>query len=187
MSRSRERGARRQGTATCGSIPVDSLVESFLPFVRWCVAQRVGWDSDEIDDLVDEVWLRVIATRCADRPDGQIAAWLRAIVRNVCVDAIRDRQRRRRAVEMAAAEAPSHARPPPDESLSRRERMALWSSVGGLPPAERQAIVAHYYFGLSAHEIARRFDRTPGAVRKALSLGRRRLRERLGPAVGDWR
>lgn len=104
-------------------------------------------------------------------------AWLREILRNNAVDAIRHyRDRLKRAVdrEVSLSEKPNRAdgglvdgRRSPDASAMRREEAdALTHVLPRLPADERQILELRYWSGMSFADIAAQMGRSPKTVRK---------------------
>lgn len=105
-------------------------------------------------------------------------AWLRTILRNNVVDAVRHyelSQKRDAAREIRLADrSQSEEREPvpvctrlPDGSAIRREDMAqVTRALATLPPDHRTLIELRYWQGLSFAEIGARLNRSADAVRK---------------------
>jgi RNA polymerase sigma-70 factor (ECF subfamily) len=100
-------------------------------------------------------------------------AWVRRVVANLSVSAIR-----RRAVE---AKALVHL------GLGERHRLAeltppdseFWEAVRSLPRRQSQVVALHYLEDLPVAEVAGILDMAPGTVKKHLFDGRRELARRL--------
>ncbi|MGA9347681.1 MAG: sigma-70 family RNA polymerase sigma factor [Anaerolineae bacterium] len=60
-------------------------------------------------------------------------------------------------------------------------RQTVWAALGKLPPAQRAAIVLHYYLDLSEAEMADELAYPPGTVKWRLHTARKRLRALLRP------
>src|SRR2546428_11827087 len=138
------------------------------------VAYRMLGSTGEIDDAVQEAWLRL------SRPDTSrvenLGGWLTTVVARVCLDMLRSRKSRRE--EPMGPHVPE---PVADDARGRDAEMA--DSVGAallvvletLAPAERLAFVLHDMFAVPFEEIAPIVGRTPPAARQLASRGRRRV------------
>lgn len=112
-------------------------------------------------------------------------AWLTQMIHNICVDALRRRDRRS---ELAAAIDPGHpsegllaARPRrPDENLQQLElRADIHRAVRELPVSLRQAFELRFFEDMAYPEIAKRLRTSPLNVRKRIERARLHLRSRL--------
>src|SRR6478609_10581047 len=138
------------------------------------VAYRMLGSSGEVDDAVQEAWLRVSRYDTSDV--ANLRGWLTTVVARICLDMLRARKSRR--------EDPMgpHVPEPVDETREREAEMA--DSVGAallvvletLQPAERLAFVLHDMFAVPFEEIAPIVGRSPAAARQLASRARRRVR-----------
>ncbi|MBR0784720.1 sigma-70 family RNA polymerase sigma factor [Bradyrhizobium iriomotense] len=137
------------------------------------VAYRMLGSRVEVDDAVQEAWLRV---SCYDMSDvANLRGWLTTVVARICLDMLRARKSRR--------EDPMgpHVPEPVDESRQHEAEMA--DSVGAallivletLQPAERLAFVLHDMFAVPFEEIAPIVGRSVDASRQLASRARRRV------------
>ncbi len=126
------------------------------------------------------------------------AAWLRRILANNLVDALRAIGRKKR--DVAREQSLEHAieklsqrigmwlaadQSTPSQKLDQHEQaIRLADALAQLPPAQRQALVWQNWDNWSLAEIAEHMGRTPAAVAGLLKRGLKRLRELLTEA--DW-
>ncbi|UGY17707.1 sigma-70 family RNA polymerase sigma factor [Bradyrhizobium septentrionale] len=154
--------------------------EANRPRLR-AVAYRMLGSTAEVDDAVQEAWLRLGRTDTA--AVDNLGGWLTTVVARICLDMLRSRKSRR--------EEPigPHVPEPVTENPSERET-EMADSVGAallvvletLAPAERLAFVLHDMFAVPFQEIAPIVGRTPAAARQLASRARRRVQgaQRLG-------
>jgi RNA polymerase sigma-70 factor (ECF subfamily) len=143
------------------------------PMLRFC------WGyvdrAEDAEDAVQEIFCRVLASR--EVPDN-FRAWLYRIARNVCVNVLRSRRRRRDALAL-----PSDSRIAADMTgdLSRLVKGELRSRIGhllgALPAEQREALRLRYVEGLSRAEIAYVLEVPEPTVKTRLFEGLRKLRE----------
>lgn len=115
---------------------VGELVTRTQPAI-WRLCTLLGSTGD-VEDLVQDVYLRALRALPAYRGDAPVLPWLLAIARNVCADDVRRRQRRRRLLERmraTATEAAPAAPVPVDDLLAtldadRREAFVLTQMLG---------------------------------------------------------
>src|SRR5829696_1062095 len=142
------------------------------------VAYRMLGSSSEVDDALQEAWLRL--ARTGDKDIENLRGWLTTIVGRVCLDMLRSRRSRRehpldaRAVEpMLLHEDGSD--PEHQAMLADSVGLALLVVLETLDPAERLAFVLHDMFAVPFDEIAPIVERTPTAARQLASRARRRV------------
>jgi RNA polymerase sigma factor (sigma-70 family) len=143
------------------------------------VAYRMLGSVAEADDAVQEAWLRL--TRSDTAAIDNIAAWLTTVVARVCLDMLRQRERRRE--EPLGSHVPDPivspaSGPDPEQEavLADSVGLALLVVLERLDPAERLAFVLHDMFAVPFSEIATITGRSPAAARQLASRARRRVR-----------
>jgi RNA polymerase sigma-70 factor (ECF subfamily) len=149
-------------------------------------------------DVVQQTFLQ--AYRALDQfrghGDAELTAWLRQILARNLAHAARDLGRDKRdvarersleaALQASSAQleawlAADHSSP--SQRADRNEQMLrLADALAELPEAQREAVLLHYWQGLSATEIGAQLGRTPAAVAGLLKRGLKQLRLRMNPA-----
>ena len=133
------------------------------------VAYRMLGSTSEVDDAVQETWLRL--NRSDTSAVENLSGWLTTVVARVCLDMLRSRKSRReepmgpQVPEPAARDA--HER---DTEMADSVGAALLVVLETLAPAERLAFVLHDMFAVPFEEIG-----TPAAARQLASRARRRV------------
>jgi RNA polymerase sigma-70 factor (ECF subfamily) len=144
--------------------------------------RRGGLRTEEALDLTAEVFATALLASRRYRPgEAPARAWLFGITRNKLAH-----RRRRRAVETAARRKLGMPRLTySDEALERVEELLdaeaspYTNGTAGLPPAEREAVVARVIEEREYDEIAAGSGATPAAIRQRVSRGLAKL-ARLG-------
>jgi RNA polymerase sigma-70 factor (ECF subfamily) len=148
------------------------LVERHQPTAR-ARASRLCRDPGDVDDVVQESFLRAFVALGRLRDPERFAAWLAGIVLNV----YRAMQREARLTLLADWPEPIHPVSadglPSADDLDRAE--ALRRAVADLPPGQRQAVALYYYADMPVGRIAD----SAGAAKTSLHKARRRLREHI--------
>jgi RNA polymerase sigma-70 factor, ECF subfamily len=149
------------------------------------VAYRMLGSLSEVDDAVQEAWLRLSRTDAAAIEN--LGGWLTTVVARVCLDMLRSRQSRREEPLIADAPEPAAAgtrgsSPEQEALLADSVGLALLVVLDRLTPAERLAFVLHDMFAVPFEEIGPIVGRTAEAARQLASRARRRVR---GGAVPD--
>jgi RNA polymerase sigma-70 factor (ECF subfamily) len=162
---------------------------------------RMLGSAVDADDAVQETMVR--AWRALPKFDGRssLRTWLYRIATNVCLDALSDRARRERPVDVrgegtihdALDELPRthwlepvpEARVLPDDAdpaeramLRQSVRLAFVAALQYLPPKQRAALLLADVLGMSAAEIAETLDASVASINSALQRARATLAER---------
>src|SRR5215210_7722115 len=151
------------------------------------VAYRMLGSLSEVDDAVQEAWLRLSRARAARAARAEatgidnLGGWLTTVVARVCLDMLRSRQSRRE--EPFTSDAPEPAAtgtrgssPEQEALLADSVGLALLVVLDRLTPAERLAFVLHDMFAVPFEEIALIVGRSAEAARQLASRARRRVR-----------
>jgi RNA polymerase sigma factor (sigma-70 family) len=145
------------------------------------VAYRMLGSLSEVDDAVQEAWLRLSRSDATDIDN--LGGWLTTVVARVCLDMLRSRQSRREeplnadAPQQAAAiSTPETSSPEQEAVLADSVGLALLVVLDRLTPAERLAFVLHDMFAVPFEEIGPIVGRTTEAARQLASRARRRVR-----------
>ena len=166
----------------------DRLVDVFASRVFGFILRMTGSPQDA-EDLVQEVFLRVVRMIGAYRHDDRFEAWLFRIAANL----VRDRARRaRRAPRLVSAQASGEdagralstmdelpgSPAPADARLIRTEEIdALNAAMVSLTDAEREVIMLRHFGGLSFKEIAGVMGTPLGTALARAHRGLARLRQ----------
>jgi RNA polymerase sigma factor (sigma-70 family) len=152
--------------------------EEHRPHLR-AVAYRMLGSLSEVDDAVQEAWLRL--SRADSTGIDNLGGWLTTVVGRVCLDMLRSRQSRRE--EPFTTDAPEPvatgtrgSSPEQEALLADSVGLALLVVLDRLTPAERLAFVLHDMFAVPFEEIAPIVGRSAEAARQLASRARRRVR-----------
>lgn len=140
--------------------------------------------SGDVEDLAQEVFLRLFRGLPGFRRDASISTFLYRIIVNVVRDEWRRLERARRTVSIDAEPVlrESLAGPPHDPSIRLDQAgllAALEECLGELDIEERAALTLFHQEELSYEEIAAALDLPMGTVKTRLHRGRAKLREAL--------
>jgi RNA polymerase sigma factor (sigma-70 family) len=143
------------------------------------VAYRMLGSLSEVDDAVQEAWLRLSRTDSAKIDN--LGGWLTTVVARVCLDMLRSRTSRgEEPLTPDALEPVANGRrgsSPEEEALiADSVGFALLVVLDRLAPAERLAFVLHDMFAVPFEEIAPIVGRSAEATRQLASRARRRVR-----------
>ncbi len=121
-------------------------------------------DTDNAEDLAQEVFVRALRSLPNFRNDGSARAWLMRIARNTCADAVRTKTRWRR--RLSPAELPDVAEP---------ERTGMVDNdllLEQLSPDRREVMVLTQLAGLSYADTADLLGVPIGTIRSRVARAR---------------
>jgi RNA polymerase sigma-70 factor (ECF subfamily) len=146
------------------------------------VAFRMLGSPAEVDDAVQETWLRL--SRSGASGIDNLGGWLTTVLARVCLDMLRSRKsRREEPIGPHVPEPAAHDDHERDTDMADSVGAALLVVLETLNPAERLAFVLHDMFAVPFEEIAPIVGRTPAAARQLASRARRRVQGT--PRVAD--
>ena len=145
----------------------DELYKLFAPMVHGIVLARV--ERDEVDDLVQNVFLAAYKNLSALRDPNAVGAWLAMIARNHAAEFYR----RAKPTE----ELPENLSSDDNHQTEAREILA---AIRALPDAYRETLILRLVEGMTGPEIAERTGLTHDSVRVNLHRGMKLLRRKLG-------
>lgn len=156
------------------------LVDRYKDIVYGLVTRMVVTDRSQVDDLAQDVFLKVHRGLPYFRGEARLSTWIYRIALNVCTEARANRPRevpletevdgRRRSHEPAVADAAFG-------DFELRER--LEKAIAQLPDQYRFLVAAHYLKGVQYEALAETLDIPLGTVKTHLYRAKRRLRELL--------
>ena len=128
--------------------------------------------KDDADDLAQDALVKAYLSSAGYQDKGKFRSWLFKIAYNTFLNhkascrTMESIEEARRLVSSTTAE-------------SSFEHQELYLALSTLPPKERSAITLFYMNGHNIKEIATITDTSEDAVKKQLSRGRDRLKEKL--------
>lgn len=140
------------------------------------LALRLTGNKAQAEDLVQEVFLKLIETIRSYRGDAPFGAWLKRMTANAAIDHLRKSKRFVDAdpdAMFAGLDAPESG---PAQKL---DAAAL---LQRLPPRARAVVVLHQIEGYTHTEIAELFGQSESYSKSILSRGLQRLHAIVAPA-----
>lgn len=172
----------------------ESLVRAYEARVK-AACRRSVRDASAVDDLAQEVFLRLHRARHRYQPTARFETFLYRIIFNLCVNHTQFSNRRRTlSLDAPASDAdegpawqPADPREgTPLEHLEASERARLvQDAVAELPDNQRRALLLSRFDGLGYEEIGQVMDLSLQAVKSLLWRARENLRARLAPILGE--
>ncbi|TAJ19237.1 MAG: RNA polymerase sigma factor [Planctomycetota bacterium] len=172
----------------------DRLVEHYSPQVFALVTRFWGTERGR-EDLVQEVFLRLVRTRARYEPTARFSTFLYRIVFNLCANQ-RERERLRPALSIDApwgggpdgdAREPAELDAPgPSDRIERDDVVgAVRAAIASLPATQRMALILAKYEELPYAEIAAILNSSEKAIKSMVHRARENLRERLAPFLAE--
>lgn len=129
-----------------------------------------------LDDLLQECWLRIHRARAGYDPGEPVLPWLFAIVRHARVDFFRKWQRTSgREIKLPET---TQAQAVKGDTMQANNLMQI---IGTLPEGQREVIVLLKLTGMTAEEVARATGSTAGAVKQKAYRAYQTIRQALNP------
>lgn len=164
----------------------DALVETYSSRLYGYFYRRTGSRHDA-EDLLQEVFVRLVRMVDQYEHDGRFDAWLFRIAANLIRDRLR-RARRMSDLHVPAGnsadgagllhEVPDTSARPPDFDLNRSEQIdRLQQAIEQLPDPEREVICLRHFSQMSFKEVAEVMDTPLGTALARAHRGLARLRE----------
>jgi len=151
----------------------DELFARYAPLLLRVMTRQLG-SVDDARDVVQQTFLQVHRARLDFDASARFRPWLFTIAFNLCRQLGRTRKRRRENPSDELAEADLRA-VPVDSDAQQDVRAAL----AELPVDYRDAIVLHWYEGLSFEEAAAVLGASATALKLRAHRGYKLLREAL--------
>jgi RNA polymerase sigma-70 factor (ECF subfamily) len=146
------------------------LYSMFAPLVHGITLARVP--RDEVDDIVQEVFISAYKNINTLRDKSAVGAWLAMIARNRAVEFYRNAKPTEELSEEMS-----------ETKSQRSEANEILAAIRALPETYKETLVLRLVEGMSGPEIAERTGLTPESVRVNLHRGMKLLREKLGIEV----
>ncbi len=136
---------------------------------------RVLGDRNELDDLVQEVFVIAFRGMQRFRGDAKLSTWLYRICVNVALGRLRSKSRRAPAVSYTEIDdAGDEGLNAPDKQLERREELArVYRALEHLAAKKRIVFILHEVQGLDIKEIAEIVQAPLVTVRTRLHYARK--------------
>ncbi len=158
----------------------DLLAREEAPLRR--VIQRYVRDAATVDDVFQEVSLKVLRRLDSVREPAAVRGWLFQLARNASLDYLRREDRRSHGSAEPLSEhraGGDMGRSPSDHFLSGERIEAVRRALTKLPASQREVIRLRVEEGLDHEAIAARLGISRQAVEVRLCRGRQTLKEQL--------
>ena len=155
------------------------------------IIYRYTGNHPEVEDLAQDIFLKVYKAAPRYVPRAQFKTWLYKVVANHCFNYFRS-QKRRSFITSYNESFPEEDNPPlhdaeaqtkqPDHILQQEElKTALTAALSELPDRQRMALILHRFEDLSYREIANVLGCSLSAVESLLFRAMSSLKQKLNP------
>jgi RNA polymerase sigma-70 factor, ECF subfamily len=159
------------------AVDLAAIVDAYSTLL-FRIANSVLRSRTEAEDVVQDVFIRLLEQRRSLSTVRDMRAWLIRIAWNLALD--RKRRRRPEQLDENFAQSLASATMPADTAMAEAQRyQSVLREIERLPRAERHVLLLSALEELGTTEIAAVLGRSESAVRALLSRARARLRERL--------
>lgn len=151
------------------------------------VMQRYVRDASTVDDIYQEVSLKVLRRLETVREPAAVRGWLFQLARNACLDYLRREDRRKGGSNDVLNDRTAVGelgRNPSEQLLSRERIEAVQRALERLPASQRDVIRLRIDEGLDHEAISARLGISRQAVEVRLCRGRATLKEQLDAIIG---
>jgi len=171
----------------------DRLVETYSGPVYSLLTRFLGRHPGR-EDLVQDVFLRVVRSRDRYRATARFTTWLYRIVYNLAVNETQRTKGRELSLDRAPGpdgeegrrEVHDELAPDPADGLERSDVVAaVRAAIAELPESQRMALVLAKYEELPYAEIGAVLGSSEKAIKSLIHRARERLRERLAPFLAE--
>lgn len=135
-------------------------------------------NREEINDLLQEIFIKIYKSLRQYDPEHKFAAWSMRIATNHCLDQLR----KRKPLQVSLEDSPEFqdtAGSPETEYLKAETRRNLRKALNGLPEQYRIPIVLYHQNGLSYQEMVAVLGLPLTVIKNRLYRARLMLREML--------
>jgi RNA polymerase sigma-70 factor, ECF subfamily len=159
------------------AVDLAALVDTYSTLL-FRIAHSVLRSRTEAEDVVQDVFIRVLEHRLSLSTVRDMRVWLIRIAWNLALD--RKRRKRPEQLDEHYAQSLASGTMPADAVMEETQRFqCVLREIERLPKAERHVLLLCAAEELGTAEIASVLGRSESAVRALLSRARARLRERL--------
>jgi len=143
---------------------------------------RLTGDRDAADDLVQDVFLRLLRFRGSYREDGQFIPWLYRIARNLAADRYRDS---RAITSIGTHDSSNGDAAPLDDLISHEDHQQLERALAALPVTHREVLLLRGVEQLSHRDLATALRCSEGAARVRLHRALAALKREWHAIAGE--
>ena len=156
------------------------FVARYADSVYGYIRSRLAPRQEQIEDLVQEVFLSAWESLTLYRGDGSLQGWIMGIARHKVEDYYRQRLRAPERLGEGDGDSLLPAVGPEIHEVLEQDqlRRKTWQVLAGLPDQYRLALIWRYWEKSSARDMALKTGKTEKAIERLLARARAEFRER---------
>jgi RNA polymerase sigma-70 factor (ECF subfamily) len=153
----------------------EAIVQQFSGMVFRLIS-RFFRAREDVEDLAQDVFLKVFTRIDQVRPDENFSGWLARVTVNTCYDELRKTRRRKTAMELYGPQFKEPTVAPPEPDAFGKAKIALQT----LDPKLRIPLLLKEVEDMSVEQIAKTMGLTQTNVKVRLFRARKKLAAMLG-------
>jgi RNA polymerase sigma-70 factor (ECF subfamily) len=169
---------------TDGRPPFEKVVADHQERMARLIHRLLGW-PDDVEDVVQEVFVRALRAWAGFRGDAEVTTWLTRIAVNACRSHRRRRFLRLRLFSGSASTEIALKRPEDGPAIDHETANRVRLAVRSLPGKDREVIVLRYLEEMETREIALVLGISTNNVNVRLHRARERLKLNLSDLQED--
>ncbi|NLK37571.1 MAG: sigma-70 family RNA polymerase sigma factor [Epulopiscium sp.] len=159
------------------------LVNQYKNLVYSVILRMVN-DSEEANDLAQEVFIKVYKNLDKYQPEYKFSTWIIRITTNHVIDYRRRKKQETVNIDDLVYE-PADGITPEDEYVRKETQKGLAQTIENLPDIYKIPIVLYHQQGLRYQEISDILGEPLSKIKNRIFRGRKMLRESLENKAGD--
>ena len=136
-------------------------------------AMSILRNKHDAEDVMHDAFIRIYSSAVTYRPSGNPMAWILTIVRNLCLNRIREGKVCEDLSEYDDLAGAS------DDSEDLLDRMVLETAMKVLDAEERQIVILHAMTGFKHREIAEILDLPTGTILSKYNRALKKIRKEM--------
>lgn len=163
------------------NVATDQQLEEYAGILRH-LATRFTQDYDEIQDLVQETFVRALKYTDNFIENPKIVSWLFVIMRNVYINQYRNYQYRRNYEQHSANQylQMSYSEPYVDDNMEKRFVLQDVQRHLNTMPENYKEIFTSYINGYKYRELADIYDIPEGTIKSRIHFIRKSIQRKMG-------
>jgi RNA polymerase sigma-70 factor (ECF subfamily) len=157
-----------------------ALVDRYSGSIYGYVRSRLAPRYEQVEDLVQEIFLAAWENLSHYRATGSLQAWVMGIARHKVEDYYRERLRKPESIEDADLDPEMLTTVPEVHQVLEQDQLRKNTErvLAALPEQYRLALIWRYWEKASAREMALKTGKTEKAIERLLARARAEFRER---------
>jgi len=158
--------------------------DSFAELVRrykkiiYCTVSYYIKDKEEVNDLAQEVFLRIYKNLKSYNSEYKFSTWSVRITRNLCLDCLRKKKLQISSLD-ACENVASSDDTPESKYISNERRIEVRNMINKLPEKYKTLLILYHNKGLSYKEMAQKLGEPMSIIKNRLYRARMALKENL--------